>query len=160
MKTPFRLDEHPRRARLLAPPPDQYFERLPLRVMQRVQAPDADPAAAFGWLRALSAPLRTALASVLLLLGFLGAFWLLPRPVATDAPLAAARPLPASQALARVPPAEVVQYLLADTGPTLALSDLAETAVADQDLTQSFLPGSAAEIQAALDEQPAVDVYL
>ncbi|KAA9327602.1 hypothetical protein F0P96_16620 [Hymenobacter busanensis] len=160
MKTPFRLDEHPRRPQPLAPPPDAYFDKLPLRIMQRVQpAPQAESLPAFGWLLAWPAPLRTALASVVVLLGFVGAFWLTNDPLTFSHPVAVQR-ASASQALAAVPRAELVQYLTSDAAPQVALTDLAETAVADQDLTHVFLPGSPADIQAALDEQPTEDVYL
>lgn len=163
MKTPFRLDEHPRRPQPpLAPPPEDYFSQLPRRVMQRVQPePTAAPALP-GWLAALSAPMRTALASVVLLLGFVASFWLTSRPGAgpTGAPLAATSSLPAAQALAAVPRAEAVQYLLSDAAPRVTLLDLADTHLAERDLASEFLPGSEADIQAALDEQPTLDVYL
>lgn len=164
MKTPFRLDEHPRRPLPpLAPPPEDYFQQLPQRVMRRVQpaAPEASPL--LGWLSALSAPLRTALASVLLLLGFAVSFWLVSGPGRPQAPASmAAAPLTprAAQALAAVPPAEAVQYLLSDAAPRVTLADLADTRVAERPLTAEFLPGTDAEIQAALDEQPSLDVYL
>ncbi|WP_345224489.1 hypothetical protein [Hymenobacter koreensis] len=159
MKTPFRLDDHPRRPQPLAPPPDAYFDKLPLRIMQRVQPAETTPA--FGWLLALSAPLRTALASVVLLLGFVGAFWLTGAPQRVSRPVAEAAPAAsASQVLAQVPQAEVAQYLLSDAAPQLALLDLAETSVADQDLTHAFLPGSADDIRAALEDQPTEDIYL
>jgi hypothetical protein len=161
MKTPFRLDEHPRRPQPpLAPPPEAYFEQLPRRLMQRVQ-PAAEPAAPlWGWLTALSAPLRTALASAVLLLSFAAAFWL-NRPASGPA-VAVGGPAgtPAARALAAVPRAEAVQYLLSDAGPRLTLADLADTHVADRSLTADYLPADEAEIQAALDEQPSLDVYL
>lgn len=163
MKTPFRLDEHPRRSHPLAPPPDDFFAKLPLRVMQRVQAaPEAAPMAS--WLAALSAPLRTALASVVLLLAFVGAYWTSTGPMApatqpTSVSSASVQAAVAEQAVATLPQAEVVQYLLSNAD-RLTLLDLAETPIADRDLTASFLPGSSAELEAALDEQPTVDVYL
>lgn len=157
MNTPFRLDEHPRRpVPPLAPPAEEYFQQLPTRVMQRVRpaaAPESAPV--WGWLTALSAPLRTALASALLLGSFAGSFWLTSAP---DGPTP--RSARAAQALAAVPRAEAVQYLLSDGGPRVTLADLADTHVADQNLTAEFLPGTKAEIQAALDEQPSLDVYL
>ncbi|RTQ46792.1 hypothetical protein EJV47_20680 [Hymenobacter gummosus] len=160
MKTPFRLDEHPRRPLPpLASPPEDYFQQLPRRVMQRVGPAEAAPR--LGWLTALSAPLRTALAAVLLLVSFAAAFWLLPTGPTAAPPLAGARlALPAARALAAVPRAEAVQYLLSDAGPRVTLADLADTHVADHDLAADFLPGTSAEIQAALDEQPSLDVYL
>ncbi|GAB2941123.1 hypothetical protein GCM10027048_01970 [Hymenobacter coalescens] len=162
MKTPFRLDEHPRRPQPpLAPPPVDYFEKLPRRVQQRVQPAPAAPL--LGWLAALSAPLRTALASAVLLLGFAAAFWFTARPAASPelatAPAGFTAPS-TSLALAAVPRAEAVQYLLSDAAPGLSLAELADTPVADRDLTADFLPGTDAEVQAVLDEQPSLDVYL
>ncbi|GAB3835720.1 hypothetical protein [Hymenobacter jeollabukensis] len=159
MKTPFRLDEHPRRPQPpLAPPAADYFDKLPLRVMHRVR-PAAEPAPLWGWFASLSAPLRTALASVVLLLTFVGSFWLTSRPGGLPA-AGVARRANAAQALAAVPRAEAVQYLLSDAAPRVTLADLADTHVAERALTADFLPGTDAEIQAALDEQPSLDVYL
>lgn len=158
MNTPFRLDEHRRHPQPpLTAPPEDYFHQLPARVMQRVQ-PAAESAPLLSWLTALSAPLRTALASVVLLLTLVSSFWLNSRPsqpVARPAVGAAAE-----QALAAVPRAAAVQYLLSDAAPRLTLADLADTHVAERDLTAEFLPGTDADIQAALDEQPSLDVYL
>ncbi|AYA36108.1 hypothetical protein D3Y59_02950 [Hymenobacter oligotrophus] len=160
MKMPFRLDDHPRRQPPLAAPPEDYFDKLPLRVMQRVRPAEPEAAPLFGWLAALSAPLRTALASALVLVAFVGAFWLTNGPARYAAGPAAAVAPRSAQALAAVPHAEVVQYLLTHD-ERLTLQDLSETPVADRDLTATFLPGtSRAELEAALDEQPSVDVYL
>lgn len=155
MNKPFRLDEHPRRpVPPLAPPAEDYFHQLPTRVMQRVQPAAAGPLP--GWLAALSAPLRTALASVLLLLTLVGSFWLNSRSGAPST----RPPQSAYAALAAVPRAEAVQYLLSDAAPRLTLADLENTHLVERDLTADFLPGSEADIQAALDEQPSLDVYL
>ncbi|KUG08633.1 hypothetical protein [Solirubrum puertoriconensis] len=163
MKTPFRLDDHPRRQQPLASPPDGYFDKLPLRVMQRVRPAEPEAAPLFGWLAALSAPLRTALASVLLLVAFVGTYWLTDSPARYRTPTGAVATVPAAtseRALAAVPHAEVVQYLLTND-ERLTLQDFSETPIADRDLTATFLPGtSRAELEAALDEQPSVDVYL
>jgi hypothetical protein len=82
-------------------------------------------------------------------------------PKATQLPVAAAatQAPEVTQAIAALPEQDVVQYLLTQAD-RLTLQDLAETPVADQDLTAAFLPGSAAELEEALDEQPSVDVYL
>lgn len=163
MNTPFRLDEHPRRpVPPLAPPAEEYFQQLPTRVMQRVRpaaAPESAPV--WAWLTALSAPVRTALASALLLGSFAGSFWLASTPDST-APLTASAPRSAraAQALAAVPRAEAVQYLLSDAAPRVTLADLENTHLAERDLTPDYLPGTEADIRAALDEQPSLDVYL
>jgi predicted lipoprotein len=135
-----------------------------MHVMQRVQPQEAaDAAPLFGWLAGLSAPLRTALASLLVLVAFVGAFWLMRpavvTPVVSPAALARANAAP-EKTLAAVPRTEVVRYLLSDAAPRLTLNELAETPLADRDLTPSFLPGSDADVQAALDEELMADVYL
>jgi hypothetical protein len=147
MKTPFRLDEHPRRPQPLAPPPDQYFNQLPLRVMQRVQA----PAPSFSWLSALSAPLRTALATSVVLGAFAGSFWL------SESALAPTATSP--DALAAVPRHEMVEYLLASE-QRLSLTDLAELPAVERVLPETYLQASPDEVQEVLDAQPTEDTYL
>ncbi|GGG57050.1 hypothetical protein [Hymenobacter glacieicola] len=153
MNTPFRLDEHRRRPQPpLSAPPDRYFEQLPQRLMQRVQA--AEPAAplAWGWVAALSGPVRTALASGVVLGGFAACFWLSAGPAAPVAP---------PDSLALVPRQEMVQYLLA-SDQRVSLTDLAELPAATPELlpADEYLHASPAEVQDALDAQPLEDAYL
>ncbi|QIX60160.1 hypothetical protein FY528_01425 [Hymenobacter lutimineralis] len=144
MNTPFRLDEHRRRPHPpLTPPPDRYFEQLPTRLMQRVQPASAP---AWGWLSALSAPLRTALASVVVLGGFAASFFLSPAPAATSS-------------LAQVPQEELVQYLLA-TDQRLTLADLAELPAAVAVSNTAYLEATPAEVQRELDALPIDEAYL
>jgi hypothetical protein len=150
MKTPFRLDEHPRRPQPLAEPPAGYFDQLPRQVMARVHP--AREAGAWGWLTALSPALRTTLASVAVLGGFATTFLLSPTAVPFSTPAAS------QAALARVPQAEMVQYLLA-SDTRVSLSDLAELPATDQALA-SYLHASPAELQEALDAQPTDETYL
>ncbi|MBO0358133.1 hypothetical protein J0X19_09275 [Hymenobacter sp. BT186] len=149
MKTPFRLDEHPRRPQPLAPPPDQYFHQLPLRVMQRVQAPEPTPG--FSWLSALPAPLRMALATSVVLGAFVGSFWL------SESALAPAATAP--DTLAAVPRHEMVEYLLASE-QRLSLTDLAELPAVERILPETYLQASPDEVQEVLDAQPTEDTYL
>ncbi|GGF25172.1 hypothetical protein GCM10011383_40960 [Hymenobacter cavernae] len=144
------MDDHPRRPQPLAPPPDGYFDRLPTQIMARVQPGASQEPAAFGWLKALSLPLRTALGSVVVLGGFAATF-LLNQPTNT--------PHLVHANLASVPRAEMVQYLLA-SDERVSLSDLSELPVADQDMVHEYLNVSPAEVQAALDEQPTEPSYL
>ncbi|MFD2784111.1 hypothetical protein [Hymenobacter rubripertinctus] len=152
MNTPFRLDEHRRRPQPpLAPPPDRYFEQLPMRVMQRVPAAPAPAAPAWGWLAALSAPLRTALASVVVLGGFAASFLL--NPAGPAGPVAGA-------ALARVPQQELMQYLLA-SDQRISLTDLAELpGTARSTPAETYLHASPDELQDLLDLQPSEETYL
>lgn len=149
MKTPFRLDEHPRRVQPLAPPPPGYFDALPRRVMARAQPAATETVAGWQWLAALSGPVRTALASGVVLGGFALSFVL----NGTTPPT-----LP-SGALASVPQAELVQYLLASDS-RLTLNDLAELPGSDELAADTYLHASPDELQAALDAQPIDDTYL
>ncbi|RSK24723.1 hypothetical protein [Hymenobacter metallilatus] len=150
MNKPFRLDEHRRRPQPpLAPPPDRYFEQLPTRLMQRVQTSAPSPAA-WGWLSALSAPVRTALASGVVLGGFAASFLL--SPPATIQPVATA-------SLAQVSREEMVQYLLA-SDQRVTLTDLAELPGAAQSVPAGTLQASPDELQDLLDTQPTEETYL
>ena len=150
MHTPFRLDDHKRRPQPLAPPPADYFERLPRQIMARVQPVARPESAVFGWLAALPVPLRTALASVVVLGGFATSF-LLSQPASyLAAPVAS---------LEAVPHTEMVQYLLA-ADSRLTLNDLAELPATGPALTESFLQASPDELQDALDAQPLEENYL
>ncbi|TGE06262.1 hypothetical protein [Hymenobacter fodinae] len=151
MNTPFRLDDHKRRAQPLAPPPDRYFEQLPARVMARAQPADAGGlASTWGWLQQLSAPVRSALASAVVLGGFAASFWLTQSaPVATSGP---------ATVLAAVPQAEMVQYLLA-SDQRVTLTDLAELAPAPSGMPETYLQASPDELQDALDSQPSDEAY-
>ena len=142
----FHLDEHPRRPFPLAPPPPGYFDALPRRVMARVQPAEAE--VGWSWLAALSAPLRTALGSALVLGGFALTF-LLSGPAAPTSP---------GGALALVPRAELVQYLLANDN-RVTINDLAELSGTDQPTAAAYLHASPTELQAALDAQPTDDIY-
>lgn len=153
MKTPFRLDAHPRRPQPLAPPPDAYFDRLPMRVMQRVQGPGASERPVFGWLARLAAPVRTALATSVVLGGFAGAF-LLSQSTSQPTTLASSE-----RVLAGVPQSEMVQYLLAGE-QRVTLTDLAELPATSQALPETYLQASPDELQEALDAQPADEIYL
>ena len=151
MNTPFRLDDHKRRSQPLAPPPDRYFEQLPTRVMARVQPNGSTGlAGTWGWLQQLSAPVRTALASAVVLGGFAASFWL-------TQPTAPAT-LNGTVALAAVPRDDMVQYLLA-SDQRLTLTDLAELAESPSNLPETYLQASPEELQDALDSQPSDEAY-
>jgi hypothetical protein len=150
MKTHFRLDEHPRRPQPLAPPPDGYFDHLPMRVMQRVQPVSSAPSwAGLRWLTALSAPMRTALAAGVVLSGFVGSFLLSENSLTTSP----------DTNLAAVPRTEMVEYLLASELP-VTLTDLAELPVTEQALPETPLQVSPDELQEVLDTQSTEDIYL
>jgi hypothetical protein len=146
MKTPFRLDEHPRRwPQPLSSPPAGYFEQLPMRVMAQV-APPVRSAQPLAWLLRVPASLRTALASTLLLGTFAGSLWL------GGASLSSAGAGGAS--LDAVSQDQLVEYLT--SGEThLDMLDLAELPTHHLGLTKQYLQPSASELTEALDAQPA-----
>jgi len=154
MKPPFKLDAHPRRPRpLLSEPPAGYFDQLPTQIMARLPRAEAHETTAAGRWWALVAPAwRTGLASVVVLAGFAGSFWLSYPPAgpAAGAPLAA---------LDAVPPTELVGYLLSSEANVQAI-DLAELLAAQPNLAEGSWRASDAEIQDALDAQPADDSFL
>ncbi|UOQ77619.1 hypothetical protein MUN84_02715 [Hymenobacter sp. 5516J-16] len=120
-------------------------------MMQRVQAADPAGPLAWGWLAALTGPVRTALASGVVLGGFAACFWLSSAPSA---------PVAATDSLARVPRHEMVQYLLA-SDQRVSLTDLAELPAATPEVpAEEYLHASPAEVQDVLDAQPTEDIYL
>jgi hypothetical protein len=149
MKTPFRLDEYPRRgSQPLSSPPAGYFEQLPTRVMTQVAPPARRP---LGWLLHAPAYLRTGLASTLLLGTFAASLWLggasLSHPAASPASLDA------------VPQAQLVEYLT--SGEThLDMLDLAELPTHQLGLTKQYLRPSSTELTEALDAQPTDEAGL
>jgi hypothetical protein len=151
MKTPFRLDEHPRRRpQPLSSPPAGYFEQLPTRIMAQVAAPARQPRP-LAWL--LRAPdfLRTGLASTLLLGTFAASLWL------GGAPLS--RPSAPATGLDAVPPQQLVEYLT--SGEThVDMLDLAELPTRRLGLARQYLTPSPGELTAALDAQPAEEAGL
>lgn len=150
MKTPFQLDQHPRRPQPLSEPPADYFDQLPMRVMARLPRPAAAAETGWSWWARLSAGLRTSLAASAVLGGFAAVFWL-------SAPLAPtpwpATPTGTAAALDAVPHAELVDYLLEHSGRVEA-TDLAVLTAADPTIAQSFLHASPDELTDALDAYP------
>src|SRR5690606_7786940 len=97
MKPDFNLDGLPKKQPYQVP--EDYFDKLPNRIMQRVTA---EPKPAWNWLPILPAPLRMALASVVLLLAFVGVFFLNHDVAVTSEP----------NQLAQVSDQEIMDYLL------------------------------------------------
>lgn len=150
MKPAFKLDAHPRRPRpLLSEPPADYFDKLPTRIMARLPQAEERPAAAWGWLVALSPALRTGLASVAVLGGFAASFYM-----SGSAPLVPATA--GTAALDAVPRTELANYLL-DSGTRVETSDLATLTAAHPNITKGFLRVSDEELNDALDAQPTDD---
>lgn len=152
MKTPFRLDEHPRRGpQPLSSPPPGYFEQLPTRIMAQVATPARRPQP-LAWLWAAPAYLRTGLASTLLLGTFATSLWLGGIP--------AMHPATTADTLAEVPQQQLLEYLT--NGEThVDMQDLADAAEQHHlGITKHYLRPSARELTEALDAQPADEAGL
>lgn len=155
MKTAFKLDAHPRRPLPpLSAPPAHYFDQLPTRVMARRPALPRALAGGAAWWALLPGALRTGLASVAVLGGFAGSFWLSGLGSA-GAPAVSARA--ATAALDAVPQTELVAYLLRPSA-RLDAADLAHLVAARPGMAETFLQPSPAELNEALDAQAAEDV--
>ena len=151
MKPPFRLDDHPRRPQPpLTPPPVAYFDQLPRQIMARVQPEAATESVTWGWLTNLSRPLRTALASVVVLGGFSTAFYL-------SQPTTQTLNLPPTTVLTAVPEAALIDYLAVNN--QLETEDLASLPLPDNNLMAYFLQASPQELEDALGPQPPEDAY-
>ncbi|GAA4497042.1 hypothetical protein GCM10023172_11360 [Hymenobacter ginsengisoli] len=152
MKTPFRLDEHPRRRpQPLSSPPAGYFEQLPTRVMAQVAPPAARTSQPLAWLLRAPAYLRTGIASTLLLGTFAASLWL--GGASLHSPVAKAASLDA------VPPAQLVEYLT--SGEThVDMLELAELPTHHLGITKQYLQPSSTELTEALDAQPAEEAGL
>ena len=147
MKTPFSLDQHPRRAgQPLSSPPAGYFDRLPTLVMARVAPPVRQPGP-LAWLTRAPAYLRTGLASTLLLGTFAASLWLGGNQAELLGPTAAT-------SLDQVPQEQLIDYLT--SGEThVDMIDLSELPAQHLGLAHHYLQPSASELNEALDGQPA-----
>lgn len=145
MNAPFRLDEH-RRAwpQPLSAPPADYFDKLPTRIMGRVQPAPAQ-VRWLGWLSQGSASLRTGLVSTLLLGTFAASFWL-------GQPLGGS-PNPTAASLDQVPREQLVDYLLTSEA-RVDITDISDLTPPQVGITTQFLRPSAQELTEALDAQP------
>ncbi|WP_133272374.1 hypothetical protein [Hymenobacter radiodurans] len=151
MKTPFRLDDHPRRPQPpLASPPAGYFDQLPRQIMARVQPEATTESVMWGWLITLSRPLRTALASALVLGGFSTAFYL-------SQPATQTSNLSPTVELAAVPDAALIEYLAVNN--QLETEDLASLPLPDDNLMAYFLQASPQELEAALGPPTLDEAY-
>ncbi|GAB3636162.1 hypothetical protein GCM10027422_17520 [Hymenobacter arcticus] len=151
MKTPFRLDEHPRRGlQPLSSPPAGYFEQLPTRIMAQVATPARRPQP-LAWLWAAPASLRTGLASTLLLGTFAASLWLGNGPTM--------RPATTAATLDAVPQQQLLEYLT--NGEThVDMQDLAELPASQHSITKQYLRPSPRELTEALDAQPTEEAGL
>lgn len=115
--------------------PEGYFDKLPMQVMARTAAPEAaTPEFGHVW-----RSLRLAIAPLLLLLVFVGVYFLNIQQ--------AAQPAPAT--VASLSDAEILQYL--NNYAQVDAADLEEHAMADTELASEFLNVSAGTAEAELE---------
>ncbi|MDX5438131.1 MAG: hypothetical protein LPK03_13095 [Pontibacter sp.] len=134
MKEDFKLSDIPKRQPYQVP--DGYFERLPMQMMEHVAADEQKPAWQQLWWR----PLRLAVAPLVLLLMFVGVYFL-NTPEQPEAQLVN---------LASVSDTDIVDYL--STYATLETTDFAElNTLQEQELPAEFLNVSATEAEAELE---------
>jgi len=124
MNKDFKLSDLPKRNMYQVP--EAYFNRLPTRIMARTAAAETlQPA----WQQSLWRPLRLTLAPLVLLLVFVGVFYL----NISD------RPTPAPADFASLAEVEIMDYLTSND-TQLETADFAElNSLADQELTADFL---------------------
>ncbi|WP_439879839.1 hypothetical protein ACSX1A_11735 [Pontibacter sp. MBLB2868] len=123
MKKDFKLEDLPKHN--VYQVPENYFDRLPTRVMERTAAAGKPEQA---WLPSLWRPLRLAIAPLVLLLVFVGVYFFNIAPT-TQEPQYALGPL-AEQ--------DIVDYL--NNNEDLEVADFAEfSSLSDQELTADFL---------------------
>ncbi len=123
--------------------PEGYFERLPMRVMERT-AGAGEPEQA--WFAAVWKPVRVAMAPLLLLAMFVGVYLF-------NVP---SQPQPFTNSLSYVGEAEIVDYLSNDI--YLETADFAELAIANQEMTVDFLNISSASAERELDYYQLADL--
>lgn len=156
MKTAFKLDAHPRRPHPpLSEPPAHYFDQLPTRVMARRPALPRALAGGAAWWALLPRALRTGLATMVVLGGFAGSFWLSGLGSAEN-PMVSANA--AMAALDAVPQTELVAYLLRPSA-YLDTTDLAHLVATRPGMTETFLQPSPDEMNEALDAQAAEETH-
>ncbi|RDC64172.1 hypothetical protein [Adhaeribacter pallidiroseus] len=145
MKQKFDLDDIPK-AKLYRVP-DDYFQKLPQVVMNRVAAPPQAPVSS--WWSKLAYSYRAGLTSILLIISFIAAFQFSPLPVAPDLKL--------TPGLANINQQEALEYVLVQDN--IDNADLAELSITDTDVSADFINATHTDILETVDEQQLEDVY-
>ena len=142
MKKDFKLSDIPRHNVYRVP--EGYFDRLPMRVMERTAA--QEHMASAPWLARLWQPVRLAVAPLLLLFLFVGAFLFSMQQV----------PQQETLTVATLSDEEIVNYL--STYAQTETADLEEFLAADQSLASDFLNVSAMTAEEELQYYPLDDL--
>lgn len=142
MKKDFKLSDIPKRNPYQVP--ENYFDRLPTRIMARTAAAEAPQPA---WQQSLWRPLRLALAPLVLLLVFVSVYYLniseSPAPTVAD--------------FASLAEVEIVDYLTSND-TQLETADFAElNSLPSQELTADFLNVSQKAAEEELEYHPIDD---
>ncbi len=145
MKQDFKLKDIPKAN--LYRVPDDYFQKLPLTIMNRVAAPQS--ASGNIWWSSISAVYRTGLAGFLLTVSFIAAFYF--------SPVQPGSYFDATGELASINQQEALEYVLGQD--TIETGDLAELQLADKDVSAEFMNATATDILETVDEQQLEDVY-
>jgi len=144
MRKDFKLSDVPKRNMYQVP--EDYFDRLPTRIMARTAAAEVPQPA---WQQSMWRPLRLALAPLVFLLVFVGVYYfnISKSPEQTTADFAA---------LAEV---EIVDYLTGNDAQ-LETADFAElTSLSNQELTADFLNVSQQAAEEELEYHPIDEDY-
>ena len=124
--------------------PENYFDKLPNRIMQRVTVAQPATSESLSW---FPKPLRLALAGSGFAAIFATVFWL--NTNQTE--------LSQTDMLAQVPETEIMNYLLASE--QLEGSDLAMLNATDRDFTHEFIAANTTEIKQELEETTLDETY-
>ncbi|QCR21194.1 hypothetical protein [Pontibacter sp. SGAir0037] len=116
--------------------PEKYFDRLPMRVMERTAGATAPQQS---WLSGFWQPMRYAVAPLMLLLIFVAVFVFNTQAPERTAP----------HDLSDIADKEIVEYLNNDV--LLETADFADLAIADQNLAPDFLNISSASAERELE---------
>jgi hypothetical protein len=135
MKKEIRLNEIPKRN--VHQVPEGYFDRLPMRIMERTAAREQVTAAS--WLTQLWRPARFALAPLILLFLFIGAYFFTLRQ----------EPASAGVSVASLTEEEIMDYL--SSYAQVESADLEEYSIADQELVAVFLNVNATAAEEELE---------
>ncbi|QNF33595.1 hypothetical protein HUW51_13010 [Adhaeribacter swui] len=143
MKQNFNLEDIPKAN--LYRVPDDYFQKLPQVVMNRVAGPQQTPANS--WWSGISYAYRTSVASFLILVSFVAAFYFSPGLNQENS----------SARLSGINQQEALEYFL--TQDNINSSELADLNLADTDVSADFIHVTSGDILETVDDQQLEEIY-
>ena len=144
MKQNFRLEDLPKHN--IYQVPDNYFEKLPGKIMARV-IPENAPTGT-SWLEKFLYTYKAAFASLLLLISFVGAFYISEKK----------QPVTSASFLPLVSTNDVMEYV-SNSNVMVEPGDLADLNLTDTDISHEFYNISSEEILEKVDEQQLEEAY-